>query len=221
MRVHILGKSDGFLSVLSDALYEKYNTDLEINVVLNIPVEDHLTYKFDKIDSFQFNKITSEEWNGKYEHLFLGVLGPATRSKVCDAFLQSHDIHENDYNTLLHPSVVFSKQSIIGNGVFIGPGSVIATFASIGNMTTINRKVSVGHHTELGKYVNLNPGCNVGGRCKIGDYSVIGIGANVLDGLEIGNNSIIGAGSLVVKSIPSNVVAYGVPAKIIRENSPI
>ena len=45
-----------------------------------------------------------------------------------------------------------------------------------------------------------------------------GMGTNVIDGVKIGKNSIIGAGSLVTKDIPDNVVAYGSPCKIIRDN---
>ena len=47
--------------------------------------------------------------------------------------------------------------------------------------------------------------------CKIGSHSTI------LPGVSIGVNSIIGAYSLVNKNIPDNVVAFGVPAKIVRQ----
>ncbi len=45
------------------------------------------------------------------------------------------------------------------------------------------------------------------------------IGANVvvLPGVAIGKNSVIGAGSIVTKDIPSDVVAYGCPAKVKRK----
>jgi len=49
----------------------------------------------------------------------------------------------------------------------------------------------------------------------------IGMRSNIVsvnDDLIIGENSIIGAGSLVNRSIPDNVTAAGVPAKIIKKN---
>ncbi len=38
----------------------------------------------------------------------------------------------------------------------------------------------------------------------------------VLGGVTIGNGSVIAAGSVVTKSIPENVFAGGVPARVIR-----
>src|SRR3989338_1772629 len=46
--------------------------------------------------------------------------------------------------------------------------------------------------------------------CKIGTHSTI------MPGVTIGENSIIGAHSFVNKDIPANVVAFGIPAKVIR-----
>ena len=47
--------------------------------------------------------------------------------------------------------------------------------------------------------------------CRIGSHSTI------LPGISVGENSIIGAHSLVNKDIPDNVVAFGVPAKVVRQ----
>ncbi len=46
--------------------------------------------------------------------------------------------------------------------------------------------------------------------CKIGTHSV------VMPGVTIGENTIVGAFSFVNKSLPDNVTAYGVPARIIK-----
>lgn len=36
-------------------------------------------------------------------------------------------------------------------------------------------------------------------------------------GVTIGNNTVIGAGSVVTKDIPDNVIATGVPCRVVRE----
>lgn len=53
---------------------------------------------------------------------------------------------------------------------------------------------------------------------RIGSNVWIGGGAIIMPGVTIGDNVVIGAGSVVTKSIPDNVIAYGNPCRIIREN---
>ena len=47
----------------------------------------------------------------------------------------------------------------------------------------------------------------------------LGLGANVtiLPGVTIGEDSIIAAGAVVTKDVPANMIAAGVPAKVIRK----
>lgn len=52
----------------------------------------------------------------------------------------------------------------------------------------------------------------------IGNNVWIGGGAIIMPGVTIGDNVVIGAGSVVTKDIPSNVIAYGVPCKVVGEN---
>ena len=49
----------------------------------------------------------------------------------------------------------------------------------------------------------------------IGDNCIIGAGAKIIGNVKIGNNVKIGANAVVVKDIPDNCTAVGVPAKII------
>lgn len=51
---------------------------------------------------------------------------------------------------------------------------------------------------------------------KVGNNVWFGAGSTILAGVTIGDNSIIGAGSLVSRSIPANVIAVGVPCRVMR-----
>ena len=51
----------------------------------------------------------------------------------------------------------------------------------------------------------------IGGRCWLGAH------VSVLKGVTIGEGTVVGAGSVVTKSLPSGVVAAGIPAKVLRE----
>ena len=52
---------------------------------------------------------------------------------------------------------------------------------------------------------------------RIGKRVWIGSNAVITKGVTIGDNSVIAAGAVVTKDIPANVVAGGVPAKVIKE----
>lgn len=87
----------------------------------------------------------------------------------------------------------------------------------IGNNIDINDHFTILTH-DFGTYVFrevYHDFVNSSGKVKIGDNIVFGRNVTVLKGVSIGNNCIIGAGSIVSKSIPSNSVAVGSPAKVI------
>ena len=102
--------------------------------------------------------------------------------------------------------------------VLINSKVSIAAHTTVGDFVSINRHVSIGHHTIIGDYCSINPGTNIAGNVTIGEGTTIGMGTNILHTVKIGKNSIIGAGSVVTKDIPDNVVAYGSPCRVIREN---
>ena len=62
-----------------------------------------------------------------------------------------------------------------------------------------------------------NTGIELAKPIKVGSDVWFGGGVTVLPGVTIGNNVVIGAGSVVVKDIPSGVVAVGNPCKPIRK----
>lgn len=54
----------------------------------------------------------------------------------------------------------------------------------------------------------------------IGNNVWIGGGAILMPGVTIGDNVVIGAGSVVTRDIPGDVIAYGNPCRVIRDNKP-
>jgi len=70
-----------------------------------------------------------------------------------------------------------------------------------------------------GSLVVSNEECDsfvICGKINVGNNVYIGERTTILPGVKIGDNSIIGCGSVVTKDIPSNVIAAGVPCKVIR-----
>lgn len=122
------------------------------------------------------------------------------------------------FSSLIHSTVYLGSNVHIGEGVFINARSTIGPNAYLDDHCVINRSVSIGHDSRIGRYSNIAPSVSIAGSVNVGEKCRVGISATILDRLHIGDRTLIGAGSLVTKDIPESVVAYGVPAKIIREN---
>lgn len=119
----------------------------------------------------------------------------------------------------IHPSVCIGNNVAMGKGIVAMAGVIFNPKSSIGNFTFFATGAQVEHDCIISDFASISAGSITGGYVKIGKYSALTLGVIVLDRLEIGENTVVGAGSLVLKSLPSNVLAYGNPAKIIRSRN--
>ena len=94
----------------------------------------------------------------------------------------------------------WKNDTVIGKGVFIGHLSSVGHDADIGEHTVISVHVCISGHVKIGKWCYIAPQTVIKPYVEIGDYTMIGMG------------------SVVDKDIPSGVIAYGTPCKVIREN---
>lgn len=140
---------------------------------------------------------------------------PVRRQQIAEVLLQ----HSCQLETLVYPGIDKSPFHMISEGVFIAEGVVLSDNISVGYCTCLNANATIGHNVELGDYVTISPGAIISGDVTIGAGTYIGTGAIIRDEVKIGKNCIIGMGSLVTKDIPDNVVAYGSPCHVVRENT--
>lgn len=88
------------------------------------------------------------------------------------------------------------------------------TYINARNEVVIEDYVQIGSHCSIYSISTIDDKegkVHLKKNCKIGSHSV------VMPGVTVGENSIIGAFSFVNVDIPDNVVAFGVPAKVIKE----
>lgn len=90
------------------------------------------------------------------------------------------------------------------------------TFIEIQDYTMIGPNVTIATASHPEDPLLREQGHQYNKPVKIGKNCWIGASVTILPGITIGDNSIIGAGSVVTKNIPSNVVAYGNPCRIVR-----
>lgn len=151
----------------------------------------------------------------KYKNLIVAEADNATRVKKIDYY---KDLGFN-IPTLIHSSAVVSKFAEIGEGTVVFANASVNACTEIGRGCIINTKANVDHDSKLADGVHLSPGVSMGGYVEIGENTWIGVGASVRSKIQIGKNTMIGMGSVVTKSVGDNVVAYGSPCKVIRENN--
>lgn len=95
----------------------------------------------------------------------------------------------------------------------------------IGAFTYINAKngVTIEDHVQIGSHCSIYSISTIDGKdgpvvlrkdCKVGSHSVI------MPGVTVGKNSVVGAFSFVNRDIPPNVIAAGVPARVIKRLIP-
>jgi acetyltransferase-like isoleucine patch superfamily enzyme len=74
----------------------------------------------------------------------------------------------------------------------------------------------VSHDGGVWVFRHLFPDLDVFGPITVGNNVFIGINAVIMPGVTIGDNVVIGSGAVVTRDIPSNSVAAGVPARVVR-----
>ena len=168
--------------------------------------------------------------------LFIGHIGKHTIiAKPCR--LQGYgqqNISIGDYTNIQSHSILgcwekygdqrFSPSLTIGNHCNIGEYNHITACNSItiGDGFLSGRYVYIGDNSHGGLSIEESTipparrSLKSRGGIEIGENVWIGDKVTILDGVIIGNNVIIGANSVVTHDIPSNSMAAGVPAKVLK-----
>ena len=102
----------------------------------------------------------------------------------------------------IHPA------AIIGEGLFIDHGMAVV----------------IGETAEIGRNVTLFQGVTLGGTGKekgkrhptLGDNVLVGAGAKILGSFTVGENALVGSNAVVLKPLPPDATAVGVPAEVVR-----
>lgn len=120
---------------------------------------------------------------------------------------------------IIHPQAVIAENAKIGKGVLIECGCLITPNPIIGDNVVVNTGSQVNHDNIICDHVYIASGVLLSGCVRIGENTLLDDGVIVTIGKCVGKNCIIGAGAVVTKNIPDAQVAYGNPARIIRENT--
>jgi acetyltransferase-like isoleucine patch superfamily enzyme len=117
-----------------------------------------------------------------------------------------------------------------------GPASA-GVKLSVGEGAYVNRRTMLDaiESLTIGRHVAIGPGCYITDHdhgsdpsrppleqpmvsrpTVIDDWAWLGANVVVLKGVTIGQRTVVGAGSVVTRSLPPDVIAAGVPCRVIR-----
>lgn len=134
-------------------------------------------------------------------------------------------INENEKQVFIAPGAYVGGDVTLGNQIGIWYNAVVrgdSGSITIGDKSNVQDNCTIhtdpGYNVVIGEKVTIGHNAIVHG-CTIGDNTIVGMGSILLNGAVIGKNCIIGAGALVTGKtvIPDNSLAFGNPAKVIRQ----
>ena len=147
------------------------------------------------------------------QHIFVAIGDNRLRNRL---FQKVTSIGFRVVNVISWQAMI-SPRVVLGQGICIMAGAVINVNTVIGDNCIINTRCSIDHDCSIGRSAHIAPGVTLSGSVRAGEGVHIGTGSAVIDGITIGDWAYIGAGAAVVRDIPAGVLAYGVPARVIKK----
>ena len=201
----------GFAIEVLDILYEN---QYKKNIVFYDDINNDLNGKLYAKYLVLKNKIEVQDFFLKNGPSFtIGIGNSNLRENI---YKQFKNIGGKLTSTISSNTAIGHYDTKIDFGCNILSGVKISNSVSIGKGCLIYYNSIITHNCVIGDFVEISPSVNILGHVEICRNTHIGANVTILPNIKIGKNSIIGAGSVVTKNVPDNVLAIGVPSKIIK-----
>ncbi|GGL75084.1 hexapeptide transferase [Deinococcus aerolatus] len=127
---------------------------------------------------------------------------------------------DTEWTSAIHPAATVHESVRVGPGTVIFAGAVIQPDTVLGRHVIVNTGATVDHDCVLGDYAHAAPGVHLAGTVRLEEGVFLGVGCAVTPGITVGRWTTVGAGGVVVRSLPANAVAVGIPARPRKETIP-
>lgn len=196
------------------------NFKLKFNRILKLNFLQTLRLRLKGFNSFVYGKVSIKIPKSAkikvYKRLNMGH--SLFFSKTYLKMSENSKLYVNDFSIGGGSTVFVGNNATLtlGTGFFDRKASIYCfEDIKIGNNVMIAEDVMI---RDSNNHTILTDGYKKESPVKIGDNVWIGARVTILPGVTIGDGSVVAAGAVVTKSVPSNCLVGGVPAKILKEN---
>ncbi|WP_162051941.1 NeuD/PglB/VioB family sugar acetyltransferase [Pontibacter pamirensis] len=165
----------------------------------------------------ELEELKSEIASQKIKGYIIAIGDNYVRRKMHD---QHRDILADlEFVTTVDPTAHIQADVKLGKGVVVMGGAYLEPSAVMEDGAWIGIYAVLGHDCQVGSFSSVAMNSALGGKVVVGNTTAISMSVTIVNKLHIGHNTLVGAGSLVTRSIGDGVLAFGSPAKVIRERA--
>lgn len=131
---------------------------------------------------------------------------------------------DDRFNTWKPPVIEHGKPTVYNWVVQYPDGLKLGLRTDIGAFTYINARhgVDIGEEVQIGSHCSIYSVSTIDGKTGpvvLGRNARVGAHSVIMPGVTIGENAVVGAMSFVNADVPPGTVAFGVPARVVRQST--
>ncbi len=156
------------------------------------------------------------DWFEKHRNHHIGCVCAIGDCKTRKEVVQRLERTGVDFINVVHPATFISDSVRLGRDVVVCAGTHLTPNTDVGDHVHINVNCAIGHDVVVGPYCTISALVNINGYDRLEEGVFVGAAATFIPEVSVGKWTTIGAGAVVTKDIPENVIAVGLPAKVIK-----
>lgn len=148
--------------------------------------------------------------------LVCAVGDPALRRRLS---LRAMALGARRFASVVHPAAAVARRVTVSEGCVVGAGVVMTSLVRLAPHSQVNIGCTLAHDVAVGEWATVAPGVRLSGNVTVEEGANVGTGATVIEKLTVGRWSVVGAGATVVRDVPANSTAVGVPARVTKQRA--
>ncbi|MCA1907274.1 MAG: acetyltransferase [Magnetospirillum sp.] len=151
-----------------------------------------------------------------HDCVLVAVGDPAARAAVAARLT----LRGADFGLLVHPLAYVATPSALGPGSVVAPFATIGLNARLGAHCLVNTHAGIGHDCCLGDACVVSPHAVVNGFARLGAQVLLGSSSVVAPRCAVGDRARLSAGSVVLSDVAADVTMWGNPARALPPAPP-